>query len=52
MIGAMMRFNERKATQAAAYLLKRRGGQMSYLKLIKSVLGGPRGLGALGAPDH
>ena len=31
----MMRFNERKATQAAAYLLKRRGGQMSYLKLIK-----------------
>ena len=30
-----MRFNERKATQAAAYLLKRRGGQMSYLKLIK-----------------
>ena len=31
----MMRFNERKATQAAAYLLKRRGGRMSYLKLIK-----------------
>ena len=32
-IAAMMRFNERKATQAAAYLLKKRGGQMSYLKL-------------------
>jgi uncharacterized phage-associated protein len=30
-----MRFNERKATQAAAYLLKRRGGKMSYMKLIK-----------------
>ena len=30
-----MRFNERKATQAAAYLLKKRGRQMSYLKLIK-----------------
>ena len=31
----MMRFNERKATQAAAYLLNLRGGRMSYLKLIK-----------------
>ena len=31
----MMRFNERKATQAAAFLLKIRGGRMSYLKLIK-----------------
>jgi uncharacterized phage-associated protein len=27
--------NERKATQAAAYLLQKRGGQMSYMKLIK-----------------
>ncbi len=31
----MMRFNERKATQAAAYLLQMRGGTMSYMKLIK-----------------
>jgi uncharacterized phage-associated protein len=31
----MMRFNERKATQAVGYLLKKRGGPMSYLKLIK-----------------
>jgi uncharacterized phage-associated protein len=30
-----MRFNEAKATQAAAYLIQLRGGQMSYLKLIK-----------------
>jgi uncharacterized phage-associated protein len=30
-----LRFNEAKATQAAACLLKLRGGQMSYLKLIK-----------------
>ncbi len=30
-----LRFNERKATQAAALLLKLRGGPMSYLKLIK-----------------
>lgn len=29
------RFNERKATQAAARLLELRGGRMSYLKLIK-----------------
>ncbi len=28
-------FNERKATQAAAHLLKLRGGEMSYMKLIK-----------------
>ena len=28
-------FNERKATEAAARLLKLRGGRMSYLKLIK-----------------
>jgi uncharacterized phage-associated protein len=30
-----LRFNERKATQAAALLLQLRGGKMSYLKLIK-----------------
>jgi uncharacterized phage-associated protein len=30
-----LRFNEAKATEAAAHLLQRRGGQMSYLKLIK-----------------
>src|SRR6266436_8673464 len=28
-------FNERKATQAAAYLLQRFGGRMEYIKLIK-----------------
>src|SRR5207302_7637320 len=30
-----MAFNQRKATQAAAYFLRMRGGRMSYLKLIK-----------------
>jgi uncharacterized phage-associated protein len=30
-----LRFNERKATQAAARLLTLRGGKMSYMKLIK-----------------
>lgn len=30
-----MAFNERKATEAAAFLLRLRGGRMSYLKLIK-----------------
>jgi uncharacterized phage-associated protein len=30
-----LRFNEIKATQAAAYFLKVRGGRMHYLKLIK-----------------
>lgn len=30
-----MRFNEVKATQAAARLLRSRGGRMSYMKLIK-----------------
>ena len=30
-----MRFNEAKATQAAARLLRNRGGRMSYMKLIK-----------------
>jgi uncharacterized phage-associated protein len=30
-----LRFNERKATQAAAHLLRLRGGRMSYMKLIK-----------------
>jgi uncharacterized phage-associated protein len=37
-LGAMsvrMRFNEEKATQTAAYLLRKAGGTMSYLKLIK-----------------
>ncbi len=29
-----LRFNERKATQAAAHLLKLRGGEMSFMKLI------------------
>mgnify|MGYP005835943597 CR=1 FL=1 len=31
----VLRFNERRATEAAAKLLKLRGGRMSYLKLIK-----------------
>jgi uncharacterized phage-associated protein len=30
-----MRFNEAKATQAAARILQNRGGKMSYMKLIK-----------------
>lgn len=30
-----VRFNEAKATQAAAFFLKLRGGQMHYIKLIK-----------------
>jgi uncharacterized phage-associated protein len=30
-----MAFDERKATEAAAFLLRLRGGKMSYLKLIK-----------------
>jgi uncharacterized phage-associated protein len=30
-----MAFDEKKATEAAAFLLKMRGGRMSYLKLIK-----------------
>lgn len=30
-----LRFNEAKATQAAGYLLRLRGGRMKYLKLIK-----------------
>lgn len=30
-----MAFNEKKATEIAAFLLKMRGGRMSYLKLIK-----------------
>jgi uncharacterized phage-associated protein len=28
-------FNERKAAQAAAYLIKKHGGQLNYMKLIK-----------------
>lgn len=31
----MLAFDEAKATQAAAYFLKLRGGQMHYIKLIK-----------------
>ncbi len=31
----ILRFNERRATEAAAQFLKLRGGRMSYLKLIK-----------------
>ena len=34
-MNARLRFNERKATQAAARLLALRGGRMSYMKLIK-----------------
>jgi uncharacterized phage-associated protein len=34
-VSTQLRFNERKATQAAAQLLRLRGGRMSYLKLIK-----------------
>lgn len=34
-IEGMLRFDEAKATQAAAYFLKLRGGQMHYIKLIK-----------------
>lgn len=30
-----MAFNQRKATQAAAFFLRARGGRMSYIKLIK-----------------
>ncbi len=33
--GMVLRFNERRATEAAARLLKLRGGRMKYLKLIK-----------------
>jgi uncharacterized phage-associated protein len=31
----MLRFDEAKATQSAAYFLRLRGGQMHYIKLIK-----------------
>src|SRR6266498_4606701 len=31
----VLRFNEKRAVEAAARLLKLRGGRMSYLKLIK-----------------
>ena len=34
-MSARIRFNEKKATQAAAHLLRLRGGRMSYMKLIK-----------------
>lgn len=35
MTSRVLRFNERRATEAAAKFLKLRGGRMSYLKLIK-----------------
>jgi len=35
MVSMVLRFNERRATEASARLLKLRGGRMSYLKLIK-----------------
>lgn len=35
MASMVLRFNERRATEAAARFLKLRGGRMSYLKLIK-----------------
>jgi len=34
-MGVRVCFNERKATQAAAHLLRLRGGRMSYMKLVK-----------------
>jgi uncharacterized phage-associated protein len=34
-VSTQLRFNEKKATQVAAQLLRLRGGRMSYLKLIK-----------------
>jgi len=38
-----MRFNEKKTTQAAAFLLKLAGGSMNYMKLIKLLYLGDRG---------
>lgn len=35
LMSVRLRFNEKKATQAAAHLLRLRGGRMSYMKLIK-----------------
>jgi uncharacterized phage-associated protein len=35
LISMVLRFNERRATEAAARFLKLRGGRMKYLKLIK-----------------
>src|SRR5450756_2974830 len=32
-----LRFREERTTQAAAYLLRLRGGRMSYMKLIKLI---------------
>jgi uncharacterized phage-associated protein len=47
----MMRFNEVKATQAAARLLRNRGGRMSYMKLIKLLyLADREALGRWGRP--
>ena len=34
-VSTVLRFNERRATEAAARFLRLRGGRMSYLKLIK-----------------
>jgi uncharacterized phage-associated protein len=34
-VSTQLRFNEKKATQVAAQLLRLRGGRMSYMKLIK-----------------
>ena len=46
-----MRFNEVKATQAAGRLLTRRGGRMSYMKLIKLLyLADREALGRWGRP--
>jgi uncharacterized phage-associated protein len=46
-----MRFNEVKATQAAVRLLKKRGGRMSYMKLIKLLyLADREALGRWGRP--
>jgi uncharacterized phage-associated protein len=46
-----MRFNEVKATQAAVRLLTRRGGRMSYMKLIKLLyLADREALGKWGRP--
>jgi uncharacterized phage-associated protein len=44
-------FNVEKATQAAAYLLERRGGRMSYMKLLKLLyLADREALVSLGRP--
>lgn len=45
-----MKFNERKAAQMASFLLMRRGGKMSHLKLIKLLYLADRE--AMGKYDH